>query len=192
MTCVCHHNVTQSSYIVVKTLCALPSPHQEDTPDVAPSAPGLMQKLPLLRGSKTKQSQTADTPEKPRRGNAGSRPENRTPGRRGPGGGSHGGRQRGLTQRGRGRPRRDGGDGQHCPASDVGARAMQAESSGPEPERRGQPGGRRNVLPTRAQGVRLQALENAAQPTWPRAAAPLSLRQGPGQGRDVLLAWVRP
>lgn len=123
MTCVRHHNVTQSSYIVIKTLCALPSPHQEDTPDVAPSAPGLMQKLPLLRGSKTKQSQTADTPEKPRRGNAGSRPENRTPGRRGPSGGSHGGRQRGLTQRGRGRPRRDGGTGS----------AARHRTSGPEP-----------------------------------------------------------
>lgn len=65
MTCVRHHNVTQSSYIVVKTLCALPSPHQEDTPDVAPSAPGLMQKLPLLRGSKTKQSNSRHPGEAP-------------------------------------------------------------------------------------------------------------------------------
>lgn len=191
MTCVRHHNVTQSSYIVVKTLCALPSPHQEDTPDVAPSAPGLMQKLPLLRGSKTKQSNSRHPGEAPQ-GKRWEPTREQNP--------RAAGSRRGFPRRPPARPdsararqtEKGRGDGQRCPASDVGARAVQAESSGPEPERRGQPGGRRNVLPTRAQGVRLQALENAAQPTWPRAAAPLSLRQGPGQGRDVLLAWVRP
>ncbi|XP_024896076.1 basic proline-rich protein-like [Pteropus alecto] len=45
----------------LRSACLSCPPHQEDTPDVAPSAPGLWQV-----GRKQNEPQTADTPEKPR------------------------------------------------------------------------------------------------------------------------------
>lgn len=68
MTCVRHHDVTQSCYIALKILCALPVypalPSPGGHPRCGPAGTGLWQKLPLPRGAKAKGATSSRHPGK--------------------------------------------------------------------------------------------------------------------------------